>query len=123
MATTWTVTMGSPSGPTFDPALDDKFNPSALVVRVGDAVQWQNLESGDGAENHTATSNGHTGQNMQCTPTSSEDFHLVVTPGATSPTHTFMSTGCFNYHCEFHAQGCGGTSATPHGMIGTIVVI
>jgi plastocyanin len=109
MAKTWTVKMG-------DQNLGDVFVPPSLTIAVGDTVRWVN----DDSDPHTATSNGHTGETQHCTPKSSEDFHGEVEPGGTPFEHTFVSTGCFNYHCEFH--GLCSVSEAPKGMIGTIMV-
>ncbi len=70
------------------------FDPFTITVSAGTTVTWSNKD----AVNHTVTSD-----------TGLFDSGLIPKDGTYS--HTFPSTGTFNYHCSIHTS-----------MTGTVVV-
>jgi plastocyanin len=95
-------TSTSPQGPGIDFTINingDKggqsYAPSPLTMRVGQVVNWHNLDSIE----HTATLDGMF------------DSGKIAAFSAHDNAVTMSKAGTFTYHCTIHA-----------GMIGTIVV-
>ncbi len=92
--------LAAPTGATVAIAIQDfRFAPKTGAANVGDTVTWTNT----GATAHTVTASDG----------SWDSGNLV--PGA-SFSHTFGSSGSFNYYCMYHGSANGA------GMAGTIVV-
>ncbi len=78
------------------------YNPTNLVVTLGETVEWVN------------TGGSHNVNGTQATyPDNPESFGNAVGPGWTFQ-HTFNTTGFYNYQCDPHVG---------LGMIGTITVV
>ncbi|MFL5302295.1 MAG: plastocyanin/azurin family copper-binding protein [Anaeromyxobacteraceae bacterium] len=71
--------------------VDGKSGGTPTTIKVGDTVQWQNVDSMD----HTATSD-------------TALFNSALAQGA-SFKHTFTTAGSFPYHCEKHKSTMKGT--------------
>jgi len=65
------------------------FNPASVTINKGDSVVWLNKDT----MAHTVTSDSG----------SSELGSSPITSGQTY-THTFDTTGSFNYHCSIHTS-------------------
>jgi amicyanin len=64
------------------------FNPSTLTVAVGTTVTWTNEDS----VSHTVTSD------------SGSELSSPNIPSGQTYSHTFNSTGTFDYHCSIHTS-------------------
>ncbi|MBL9171807.1 MAG: hypothetical protein JNN07_29020 [Verrucomicrobiales bacterium] len=82
-------------------ATDFEFNPSTLNIKVGDSVEFRNLNG-----THTVTGNG------------AEPFCGQAPISANSCRVTFNVPGVFPYRCLFHSSG----GSAPSGMAGSITV-
>ena len=92
----------SPQGPGIDFTINingnrgtSSYSPSPLTMRVGQAVNWHNLDSIE----HTATLEG------------TFDTGKIAALSAHDNAVTMTRAGTFTYHCTIHA-----------GMVGTIIV-
>jgi plastocyanin len=95
-------TSTSPQGPGIDFTISIKgnlgsssYSPSPLTMRVGQVVNWHNLDSIE----HTATLDGVF------------DTGAIPALSAHDNAVTMSRAGTFNYHCTIHP-----------GMVGTIIV-
>jgi plastocyanin len=81
---------------------DKAFQPNPLTIKVGDNVTWIN----DDTVMHTVTSGS--GPND---PNEGKQFNSGLLAEGQAVTHTFKTTGEFNYFCQIHPN-----------MIGKIIV-
>jgi len=89
-----TVLVAAPALAASVSAVDFKFVPKTITVSPGTTVTWTN----NGQSPHTVTGSGFDSGNLN--------------PGQTF-SHTFSTSGTFNYHCQYHQN---------LGMVGTVVV-
>ena len=80
---------------TYVQIVDYSFNPSTVVIDLGDTVIWNQT----GAHTHTVTST---------TPAGELDSGDLTTGAQYS--HTFNTAGTFNYHCSIHTSMTGSVT-------------
>lgn len=85
-------------------ALDNRFEPVTISVKVGTKVEWKNV----GLHDHTVTS----GAGSAVADNPGLVFDQTLAPGATFA-HTFDTVGTQPYFCRFHEA---------LGMKGSVVV-
>lgn len=74
------------------------FSPSSLTIRVGDTVEWMNMDSVD----HTTTSDSG--------DPASWDSGALATNATFSV--TFTQSGVYTYHCAIHPSMTGTITVT-----------
>jgi plastocyanin len=67
------------------------FSPAEITINKGDTIVWQNNDSAS----HTITSD------------SGNELDSGTIPSNGKYSHTFNSTGTFDYHCSIHASMIG----------------
>ena len=80
---------------TYVQIVDYSFNPSTVVIDLGDTVIWNQT----GAHTHTVTST---------TPAGELNSGDLATGAQYS--HTFNTAGTFNYHCSIHTSMTGSVT-------------
>ena len=85
-----------------DEESDKPFNPSPLIVKVGNTVIWRN----DDFEIHTVTSSGNSSSTFAMTDKNKELDSGPLNPKQTFE-HTFEKPGKYNYLCMIHPSMTG----------------
>jgi plastocyanin len=85
-----------------DEESDKPFNPSPLIVKVGNTVIWRN----DDFEIHTVTSSGNSSSTFAMTDKNKELDSGPLNPRQTFE-HTFQKPGKYDYFCVIHPSMTG----------------